>query len=153
MIKASPEFKNTLKTVIKFARRYFPKEATQEMLDKWLPLLCPTDRSINMGMRYLALFLPSTSDVDPAFTYTLWFKQLMTLWNAFSNSPSWEVELFQLYSRLAYHNVGRIDWSQYIDVFFNRIMISLDLPCSYANSGIKLKFGITASSSLHVICR
>ena len=38
---------------------YFPVESTQEMLDEWRPLLCPFDESMNKGIAYLDLFLPT----------------------------------------------------------------------------------------------
>ena len=44
MVKTNINFRTQLKEVIKFARAYFPDEATQEMLKEWMPMLCPVDR-------------------------------------------------------------------------------------------------------------
>lgn len=39
--------------------RYFPPEATQEMLDEWRPFLCLFDMTMLRGMHYIELFLPT----------------------------------------------------------------------------------------------
>ena len=36
--------------------------------------------------------------------------------------------LINLYSRLACHNVGHIDWSEYAPMFFSRLLANFDLP-------------------------
>ena len=41
-------------------------------------------------------------------------------WYMYFFSPSWEVELFRLYARLAHHNIGRIDWEPYNEIIFTR---------------------------------
>ena len=44
------------------------------------------------------------------------------IWTGFVYfSPNWEVELFRLYSRLALHNVGRIDWQPHLEIIFTRL--------------------------------
>ena len=73
-----------------------------------------------VGINYLSLFLPTSCDIPAEKTYKLWFDDLMSMWGTFSNSPSWEVELFKLYSRLAFHNVGRIDWTPHAEMLFTR---------------------------------
>ncbi len=42
-----------------FFNSYFPVDCTQEMLDEWLPLLCPFDLSSLEGACYLSEFLPT----------------------------------------------------------------------------------------------
>ena len=153
MLKPQAGFRASLKTVIKYCRAYFPEEATSEMLELWSPLLCPTDRTMAVAMKYFSLFLPTNCELQPEKSYKLWFERFMSYWDAFSNSPSWDVEVFQLMARLAFHNVGRIDWTPYVNVFFNRIMTSFDLPVSYAGSDIRLKYGMTAANSVAVIVR
>jgi len=39
--------------------RYFPVEATQEMLEEWRPLLCPFDVKMMQGIFFLENFLPT----------------------------------------------------------------------------------------------
>lgn len=39
--------------------RYFSEASTQEMLDEWLPLMCPFDVTMHKAVAYLELFLPT----------------------------------------------------------------------------------------------
>lgn len=40
--------------------RYFPEDATAEMLDEWRPLMCPFDVTMQKAITYFELFLPTT---------------------------------------------------------------------------------------------
>lgn len=153
LVKPQAGLKSQIKVIIKYARSYFSPESTQEMLDLWRPLLCPYDRSMSNGMKYLATFLPTTTSVDPDKGWKLWFDELMDMWLAFGNSPSWEFELFQLYARLAYHNTGRIDWGPHVEPLFTRFMVAFCLPVTYGQSGIKVKFGLSDIASIPFIGR
>ncbi len=44
MVKVPAGLKTSLQWVIKYSRSFFPEESTQEMLDLWMPMLCPVDR-------------------------------------------------------------------------------------------------------------
>ena len=105
------------------------------------------------GMKYLSMFLPTTSSIPPEKGWKLWFDEFMTLWKSFSNSPSWETELFHLYTRLAFHNCGRIDWTPYLEGLFTKFMVAFGLPVTYGQSGVKVKFGLSDSSSFPYISR
>ena len=104
-------------------------------------------------MKYLSLFLPSTSTIPPEKGWKLWFDEFMTLWRSFGNSPSWETELFHLYTRLAFHNTGRIDWTPYVESLFTKFMVAFGLPVTYGQSGVKVKFGLSDSGSFPYISR
>lgn len=39
--------------------RYFPEEATQEILDEWLPYLCPFDTAAVDALTYMEFLLPT----------------------------------------------------------------------------------------------
>ncbi len=41
-----------------------------------------------------------------------------------------------LYARLADHNVGQIDWEQYIPVFFTRIQKNFQLPVFFKQTNV-----------------
>lgn len=40
--------------------RYFSEDSTQEMMDEWLPFMCPYDVTFAKAMLYFSLFLPTT---------------------------------------------------------------------------------------------
>ncbi len=150
MVKCSSNFKSQLQWVIKYSRSYFPESATKydkrqscciflpvvflnaqcpffsrEMLAEWTPMLCPADRSMGLALKYMTLFLPTSSELDPERAYKLWFNPLMRLWESFSNFPIWETDLFKLLSRLAFHNVGAVEWGPHLEPIFARIMNAL----------------------------
>ena len=105
------------------------------------------------AMKYLSLFLPTTSSIPPEKAWKLWLEEFFTLWSSFSNSPSWETELFSLYTRLAFHNTGRIDWTPYVEQLFTKFMVAFCLPVTYGQSGVKVKFGLSESGSFAYISR
>lgn len=65
--------------------RYFPKEATQEVLDEIFPKLFPLDTGKICGaFDLLSIFL------NPLQGYELWLTDFINLWNTYHN-PSWNV--------------------------------------------------------------
>ncbi|KAJ8248283.1 hypothetical protein GJAV_G00240340 [Gymnothorax javanicus] len=120
---------NVLKTLVKSCRPYFPESCTQEMLDEWRPLLCPFDVTMQRAIGYFELFLPTT--LPPKLHhkgFKLWFNELIDLWASVQNLPGWEVNLVNLFARLANDNIGYIDWDPYIPKIFTRLLRSLNLP-------------------------
>ena len=64
----------------------------------------------------------------PTQAFDLWIDEFMTFWRGCPNSPHWEQNLIYLYSRLAWNNVGHIDWSEYAPMFFSRLLANFNLP-------------------------
>ena len=60
--------------------------------------------------RYLQLFLPTVPEIPAEQSWGLWRPLLDSYWSTWGNSPGWEVDIMRLYSRLARHWAGRIDW-------------------------------------------
>ncbi len=116
-------------------------------------MLCPFDRAHSTAMKYLSLFLPTSSHIPPEHTYELWLDEFLTLWRSFSNRPHWEIHLFGLFSRLAFHNVGRIEWAPHFDAIFTQIMISLNIPVTFAHSGIKISYGLASAGNMTAVAR
>ncbi|XP_055031264.2 proteasome activator complex subunit 4B isoform X1 [Misgurnus anguillicaudatus] len=120
---------NVLKTLVKSCRPYFPKTATQEMLDEWRPLLCPFDVTMQKAISYFELFLPTIMPPEQHHKgFKLWFDELINLWVSVQNLPTWEGNLVNLFARLANDNIGYINWDPYIPKIFTRILRSFNLP-------------------------
>ncbi|KAG7506391.1 proteasome activator complex subunit 4B-like [Solea senegalensis] len=118
-----------LKALIKSCRLYFPTSSTKEMLDEWRPLLCVFDMVMQKAISNMELFLPTImSPEEHNQGFQLWFDELMNLWMAVQNQPSWEGHLVNLFARLANDNIGYVDWTPYIPTIFTRILRSLNLP-------------------------
>lgn len=45
--------------------------------------------------------------------------------------PSWEVDLILLFSRLAEHNIGYVDWEPVTPLMFSKILHNFGLPVCY----------------------
>ncbi|KAJ8044540.1 Proteasome activator complex subunit 4 [Holothuria leucospilota] len=119
----------TLQKLIEVARLYFTVESTQEILDEVRPLLCPFDETMYKGITYLKLFLPTL--VPPEHHdqgFKLWLKEIMGIWDNHHNSPAWEPMVINLLARTAAGNVGYIDWTDLIPMFFTRFLRSFNLP-------------------------
>lgn len=43
-----------------FFIRYFPADATAEMLEEWRPLMCPFDVTMQKAITYFEIFLPTS---------------------------------------------------------------------------------------------
>lgn len=43
-----------------FFTRYFPADATAEMLEEWRPLMCPFDVTMQKAVSYFEIFLPTS---------------------------------------------------------------------------------------------
>uniref|UniRef100_A0A8B9PYW3 Proteasome activator subunit 4 n=1 Tax=Apteryx owenii TaxID=8824 RepID=A0A8B9PYW3_APTOW len=109
--------------------KYFPEDATEEMLDEWRPLMCPFDVTMQKAITYFELFLPTTLPPDLHHKgFKLWFDEFIGLWVSVQNLPQWEGHLVNLFARLATDNIGYIDWDPYVPKIFTRILRSLNLP-------------------------
>ncbi|XP_077536244.1 proteasome activator complex subunit 4-like [Haemaphysalis longicornis] len=135
MLRLPANMEASLKVMIRSCRAYFSASSTQEMLDEWEPLLCPFDASMKKGMVYLQLFLPTLLPPEHHERgFKLWFEKFITLWQNSTNSPTWEVNLVWLFSRLALNNVGYIDWEPYLPTMFTRFLQSFSLPTALGHA-------------------
>jgi len=72
--------------------RFFPPEATQEMLDEWRQLQCPFDMTMIDAFEQYSLFLPTTGSPDVITkAYSLWFPEFIDLYiNLDGSGLGWE---------------------------------------------------------------
>jgi len=148
LLKPPQGFKAQIKSLIKVCRGYFSVSSTKEMLAKWRHMLCPADRCMTNVTKYFSLFLPTTKDIPPEDSWKLWLPLFHSFWQTWGNSPPWEVDLLRLYSRLAFHRVGQVDWNDLMPDLYTRFMASFNLPVTYGGSGVHIKHGISGASCL-----
>lgn len=113
-----------LQFVVQYCAPYFPRSATQEILDELLPKLQPLDTGKSFdtfGM--LHIFLSCEHDYD------LWFDKFMVIWDAYHNPP-WSMDMMTIFATVGFKNIGYIDWEPYIPTMFARILRSIDFPVS-----------------------
>ncbi|XP_029642324.1 proteasome activator complex subunit 4 [Octopus sinensis] len=119
---------STVKDTIHNCRTYFPLEATEEMMQLWRPLFCPFDNIVYKPLNCMQHFLPTMiSPENHHRGFKIWFDEIMSLWTTL-NSSGCEYSLVSLISRLAYDNIGYIDWSPHIPRVFTRFLKGFNLP-------------------------
>nr|XP_029734187.1 proteasome activator complex subunit 4B isoform X2 [Aedes albopictus] len=117
-----------LQFVIQYCAPYFPRSATQEILDELLPKLQPLDTGKSFDtFGLLHIFLSCEHDYD------LWFDKFMTIWDAYHNPP-WSIDMMTIFATVGFKNIGYIDWEPYIPTMFARILRSIDFPVSYKST-------------------
>ncbi|XP_076047764.1 proteasome activator complex subunit 4-like isoform X2 [Oratosquilla oratoria] len=148
MIMLPSNAEGVIKAMIRACRAYFPLTATAEMLEEWRPFMCPFDVTMRMAVRYFELFLPAS--IPPTQTehgWKIWFDELMGIWDACHNHPPWEGNLFWLFTRLAWLNIGYIDWEPYKPMIFTRILTSFQLPVTYKQKQISKGQSLDSSAT------
>ena len=153
LLKCASEFKTQLRQVIKVCRGYFSDESTQEMLTLWKPMLCPADRSMATATKYFMLFLPTTKDIPAEKSWMLWRDMLQSFWRTWGNSPGWEVDILKLYTRLATHRIGAVDWEPMMTDLYTRFMSGFNLPVTFGGSGLQIKHGISGANCNTIISK
>jgi len=108
-------------SIVRKARHYFPKGCTKEILDTARPLLNPFDVIYTQGITTLVLFLPTD---EPHLYLDLVDEELSRRQLCNSEKHAW----FSLLARTAKHNLGKLDWNDRMQQYFQIFMRS----CGFA---------------------
>eukprot|EP01135_Chromosphaera_perkinsii_P010624 Nk52_evm24s2192 gene=Nk52_evmTU24s2192 len=119
---------SNLFSMIEASRRFFPENATQEMLDYFRPWFCLHDDSLLQAQAILVTFLPTQRELNPEKGYKLWFDLFMEMWSWVENMQQWDANFLGLYGRLSCDCIGKIDWEPYLDFLFKKILNCLYIP-------------------------
>ena len=122
--------KELVKDVLKHSRRYFDLKETKSILNELRPYLCPSDMTMSSSTVALETFLPfcAFTQEEREQSWMLWKEEFVLLWLSVKNGPRWERRFTILFSRLAEHNIGFINWSECVQPLFNRILRGFQLP-------------------------
>ncbi|KJE97899.1 proteasome activator subunit 4 [Capsaspora owczarzaki ATCC 30864] len=133
-------------TLMQACRDFFAPSAAQELLDEYLPMLVPVDSSFDEASQMLSLLLPTRQVVEkhmiqaqlaaPSTPIPIlkpeqavpWFSPLMQTWRWTEDRKPWDCRFLELFSRLAQHSCGLLDWSEVSDRFFTAIARQLEIP-------------------------
>ncbi|CAF0851617.1 unnamed protein product [Adineta steineri] len=108
---------------------YFSAIATQEILDELRPQMCPMGGSFAGVMRMFSYFLPV--NLPPNLHYQgfqLWLSEFFNIWQNIYNQDVWRTRLIDIFSSVAWHNIGYIDWEPWMSQIFTRILRGFSLP-------------------------
>ncbi|CAF1622524.1 unnamed protein product, partial [Adineta ricciae] len=114
---------------VRSCRPYLSATATQEILDQFRPSLCPFDSAFSDAMCYFDLLLPV--HLPPELHeqgFKLWLPEFLNIWESVTNNPDWEQNVINIFSFVAWCNIGYIDWEPWLPKIFTRILKSFSLP-------------------------
>uniref|UniRef100_A0A6A7FWP5 Proteasome activator complex subunit 4A-like isoform X1 n=2 Tax=Hirondellea gigas TaxID=1518452 RepID=A0A6A7FWP5_9CRUS len=144
MLKLPMGCENNINSLIRHCRPYFGPGTTEELLQQFLPMMCPFDEQMNRSMRYLDMFLPLVRrQGGRPPNHHLWRPLMLDM---LRNSPFWEVIAVGLLSRLAWKNMGHIDWEDELPLFFTKVLRSFKLPVGYRGMAACLGRGFDNSN-------
>ena len=98
-------------------------------------------------MTLFELFLPvHLSPEYHRLGHELWFHEFMKLWEVNGNGiQNWGKTILMLVTKLAYNNIGYIDWEPYIPLMFTRFVQSINFPVCYK----KLRYNTSSRICSH----
>ncbi|UJR17105.1 hypothetical protein I4U23_004001 [Adineta vaga] len=139
IVSLPKEFELSIIQCTQSASPYFSSTATQEILDEVRPQLCPFD-SISMcnAMQVFDYFLPL--HLPPHLHnqgFKLWFSEFFGIWANINNETVWELYLVNIFSQLAWYNIGHIDWNQWLNQIFTHFLRGFSLPIGQAQKTTK----------------
>ncbi|CAF5181969.1 unnamed protein product, partial [Rotaria magnacalcarata] len=80
-------------------------------------------------MRIFELFLPVHLPLNlHEKGFKLWLPEFLGIWESIYSNPGWELNMVNLFSLLAWCNIGYIDWEPWLPRIFTRILKSFSLP-------------------------
>uniref|UniRef100_A0A5S6QTL5 Proteasome activator complex subunit 4 C-terminal domain-containing protein n=1 Tax=Trichuris muris TaxID=70415 RepID=A0A5S6QTL5_TRIMR len=136
-----------LKKITKDLSSYFPEESTREILHFFLPKFCPWSVSATYPFSTMATLLPTKLPPSAMKNgFRLWIEEIIDLWKTYHGSNSWEGDLINLLARVAYDNVGYIDWDRHMDFIFTKILRSFKLVVLDSRDSTKTRLSSTLQS-------
>ncbi|CAF4636892.1 unnamed protein product [Rotaria sp. Silwood1] len=81
------------------------------------------------AMKLLEIFLPI--NLPPSLHhqgFKLWLSEFFGIWDSVYNDVRWRMRIIQLFTRLAWNNIGYIDWEPWLPQIFTRILRGFSLP-------------------------
>ncbi|XP_042231597.1 proteasome activator complex subunit 4-like isoform X2 [Homarus americanus] len=150
MLMLPSNAEGVVESMIRVCRPYFPLSSTSEILEEVRPMMCPFDMTMQRAMVYLELFLPTSLPPEKADnSWKLWKDELLGIWNACHNSHFWfwENSMFWLFSRMAWHNIGYVEWEEHLPMVFTKVLRSFRLPVSYKKAHVGKGDGLSQFAS------
>lgn len=121
---------NKLRTFIRCCQSFFDMKATKEILQECRPLFSPYDNSMRTAIDIADLFLPviAFTQEERRHSWMIWKDEFLAWWLSIKNGPVFERVMISLFAKLAYNNIGHIDWSNCVEPLFTRILRGFRLP-------------------------
>ncbi|CAF0754546.1 unnamed protein product [Rotaria sp. Silwood1] len=129
LIALPNDIEKSLLYCVRSCRPYFSAASTQEILDEFRPWLCPFDSAFSDAMCYLDLFLPVHLPPDLHDQgFKLWLPEFLGIWESVCSNPEWEQNMINIFSFVAWCNIGYVEWEPWLPKIFTRILKNFSLP-------------------------
>jgi hypothetical protein len=86
------------------------------------PRLCPLDIQVYSAQAFLCATLPSTGEVSA------WLPEALAMWRWTDRCKDWNIHFASLVGRVAFRNIGRVDWAPHAPGIFSLILQLLHVP-------------------------
>uniref|UniRef100_A0A7E4VS87 Proteasome activator complex subunit 4 n=1 Tax=Panagrellus redivivus TaxID=6233 RepID=A0A7E4VS87_PANRE len=136
--------KEKLEGAITLLSDYFDDDASQGIMDRVRPDLCPFDDVVDKAVTLATLFLPTNlrPEEHAKFGATVWFDELYYWYSCGELSAENEDRLLSLFTQLASDCPFYVDWRPKMDHIFDRLIQS----CNLSVGGVNLNSDSTAVS-------
>ncbi|CAM6088632.1 unnamed protein product [Calypogeia fissa] len=141
---------DTVSTLIRCSRRFFPDGSVAEIWNEFRPALdALTHNSGLEAIGFLSLLLPTKldkfSDVDRNFLSSKWFEECLDLWAALPNSHYWDRQWGSLLSRYTKHCLlsCSTDLDPYLPTLFTHYLRSFEVPVGKSGTSSPVRLDVS----------
>eukprot|EP00045_Choanoeca_perplexa_P017674 m.261590 g.261590 ORF g.261590 m.261590 type:complete len:1846 (+) comp17601_c0_seq2:42-5579(+) len=116
--------------LLRYARRFFPASATDEILAEFEPLLCPHDECLYVGAASLCLLLPADplSRAKDSPSFLTWIPRMLEVWRWSENNKSWDILFFSLINRVLKRNPTLTAFDDNWPWIMSKVLNNFELP-------------------------
>ncbi|KAJ4793820.1 Proteasome activator subunit 4 [Rhynchospora pubera] len=119
----------TVTSLIRSCRKFFPEGAASEIWSEFRPLMAnPWHNAAFEGCGFLKLFLPVNPNNQDFFTSD-WLADCLDLWESIPNCQFWDIQWTSIISRCI-KSCKLIDWEGFLPTLFTRFLNMFEVPVS-----------------------
>ncbi|CAL5038172.1 unnamed protein product [Urochloa decumbens] len=122
----------TVTSLVRASRNFFPEGAAAEIWSEFRPLLDnPWHNSAFEGIGFIRLFLPANSRNQDHFTID-WIAQCLDIWDSVTNCNFWNIQWASITARCIKKNRS-VNWNDFLPLLFTRYLNMFEVPISGGN--------------------
>ncbi|KQK18511.1 hypothetical protein BRADI_1g42980v3 [Brachypodium distachyon] len=122
----------TITSLVRASRTFFPEGAAAEVWSEFRPLLeNPWHNSAFEGVGFLRLFLPANIWNQDHFTID-WIAQCLDIWDSVTNCNFWDIQWASIIARCIKKSRS-VEWETFLPLLFTRYLNMFEVPISSGN--------------------
>ncbi|KAL2630922.1 hypothetical protein R1flu_015608 [Riccia fluitans] len=141
---------DTIVSLVRSSRRFFPAGSVAEIWDEFRPALDDLSHNSALeGVSFIDLFMPTKleklTETDRVTLASKWFEECLHLWAALPNSHYWDRQWASLLSRYIKHCFisQAVDWDPYLPVISTHILRAFEVPVGKSGTSSPVGRGIS----------